>query len=260
MMKSIAAAVLTAAVLAVSGTAGSAASPVVQTGDRKPFGNGHVQSWVQRDTAGNVTAFGVSFDEAALANLGAKQTQAILPLPAAPGLPFKTATVEWNPQGHPPAHVYDVPHFDFHFYTIDEATRGSIGMAGPAAMATPAPDIVPKGFVTDGGTVPMMGKHYLAASMPEFNGGKFTTTPIYGYYNGHLAFVESMVTLDYLRAKKSTSEALPQPAKFEQAGSYPAQWSIEYDPAAARYNVAFSALAAHVAARSSAPVRQSRSR
>lgn len=244
-MKSIAAAVWTAAVLAGLGSIGSAAAPALQMGDRKPFGNGHAQSWVQRDAAGDITAFGVSFDEAALTKLGAKQDQVILPLPAATGLPFKTATIEWNPQGHPPAHVYDVPHFDFHFYTIDEATRSSIGMAGPAAKATPAPDTVPKGFITDGGTVPMMGKHYLAASMPEFSGGTFSATPIYGYYNGHLAFVESMVTLDYLTAKKSVGGALAQPARFEQPGAYPTQWSISYDAAAGRYDVAFGAVTPH---------------
>lgn len=243
--KSIVAAVLMAAVLAVGAPGVRAGDPAVQIGGRKPLGDGHAQSWIRRDPAGHVTAFGVSFDEAALKDLGAKQSQVILSLPAAQGLPFKTATIEWNPKGHPPAHVYGVPHFDFHFYTIDEATRSTIGLAGPAAKATPAPAIVPHGFITDGATVPMMGKHYVAATMPEFNHGTFTATPIYGYYDGHLAFLESMVTIDYLGAKKSVRAVLPQPAKFEQPGSYPTRWSVSYDPATARYEVAFSGLTPH---------------
>jgi hypothetical protein len=248
--KPIAAAVLAVGVLLMVGAAGAAApqpgaSSATQLGERKPLGDGYAQSWVRRDANGSVIAFGLSFDEAALNNLGLKPAEVVLALPAGANLPFKTAIVDWNPQGHPPAHVYDVPHFDFHFYTIDETTRMAIGPNGPAATATPAPDIVPAGFITDGGTVPMMGKHYLAASLPEFHGGTFTATPIYGYYDSHLVFVESMVTVTSLRAKRTLGGSLAQPARFEKPGTYPAQWSIGYDAAAHRYEVAFGALAPH---------------
>ncbi|HTJ28750.1 MAG TPA: DUF5602 domain-containing protein [Candidatus Limnocylindria bacterium] len=248
--KSITVAVLTAAGFVASGPA-QAAPPAgtpatTQLGDRKPLGDGYAQSWVRRDASGKVVAFGISFDETSLANLGEKPTEVVLALPASAELPFKTAVVDWNPQGHPPAHVYDLPHFDFHFYTIDEPTRRAIAPSGAAASATPAPDIVPVGFVTDGETVPMMGKHYIAGSVPEFHGGKFTATPIYGYYGGHLVFLESMVTVDSLSAKHAISAALPQPARFEKPGTYPAQWSIGYDATARRYEIAFGGLTPHV--------------
>jgi hypothetical protein len=245
---SIAAAVLAVVALLAEGAVGAAAAPsgassATQLGERKAFGQGYAQSWVRRDADGNVIAFGLSFDEAALGNLGEKPVEVVLALPAGANLPFRTAVVDWNPQGHPPAHVYDVPHFDFHFYTIDETTRMAIGPSGPAATATPAPDIVPTGFITDGGTVPMMGKHYLAASLPEFHGGTFTATPIYGYYDSHLVFVESMVTITSLREKRTFGGSLAQPARFEKPGAYPAQWSIGYDATAHRYEVAFGACA-----------------
>jgi len=38
---------------------------------------------------------------------------------------FKFVELDWNPGGHEPAGVYDTPHFDFHFYTIDVAQRNA---------------------------------------------------------------------------------------------------------------------------------------
>jgi hypothetical protein len=214
-------------------------------GESKPMGAGIATSWVRTDARGNATSFGVSFADDALTKLGTAPVEIALRLPAAGNLNVRTAVIDWNPHGHPPAHVYDVPHFDFHFYTIDEATRMTIGPAGPAAAATPAPDIVPAGFVTDGATVPMMGKHFISADQPEFHAGIFTATPIYGYWDGHLAFVESMITLDYLQHRPALSSALAQPASFEQRGLYPTQWSATYDAAAHRYDIAFAGLVFH---------------
>jgi hypothetical protein len=248
LFKSITVAFLAAVVFPASGAVGAAAAPAgttTQLGDRKLLGNGYAQSWVRRDAAGNAVAFGVLFDESSLTNLGQKPIEVVLALPATAGLPFKTAVVDWNPQGHPPSHVYDVPHFDFHFYTIAEPVRMRIAPSGAAASATPAPEIVPAGYVTDGGTVPMMGKHYIAHSVPEFNGGKFTATPIYGYYNGHLVFVESMVTVEHLNAKRTVRGTLAQPSRFEKPGAYPGQWSVGYDAMAHRYEVGFGQLAPH---------------
>jgi hypothetical protein len=118
----------------------------------------------------------------------------------------------------------------------------AIAPSGPAAAATPAPNLVPAGFQTDGATVPMMGMHFISGLQPEFHGGTFTATPIYGYWNGQLAFVESMITLDYLEHHPVLSSALPQPAGFEQSGLYPTQWSANYDSVAHRYDIAFSRL------------------
>lgn len=216
-----------------------------QIGERQPLGGGSVYTWVRRDAAGKVSSFGLSFDENALTNLGDKEREIPLALPAIDGAPFRTAVIDWNPHGHPPEHVYDVPHFDFHFYTIDEKSRMAIAPKGADADATPAADALPAGFVTDGDTIPMMGKHYLPRSMAEFNGGKFTATPIYGYYGGKMIFVESMVTVAYLNTKPSLAQPLPQPARFPDHGAYPSAWSVTYDAAAHRYDVAFSGLAQH---------------
>jgi hypothetical protein len=245
LIKSIAAACLASAVMAVSNgstiTASSAGAE--RAGERKPLGAGYAYSWVRSDAAGKVGSFGLSFDEKALTQLGDEEKEIALALPAVDGAPFRTAVIDWNPHGHPPAHVYDVPHFDFHFYTIGESERMAIAPKGADADAKPAAELLPAGFITDGETIPMMGKHYLSPGNPEFTGGSFTASPIFGYYGGHLIFVESMVTLAYLNGKPSLSKPLAQPARYEKNGAYPTQWSVSYDAAAHRYDVAFGGMA-----------------
>lgn len=242
--RSLTVGVLAAATLLAPATAHSLPSNDVADA-RKPLGAGMAQAWVRTGSRNVPVAFGVTFDDASLANLGDREFETALALPAAQGLPFRTVVIDWNPHGHPPAHVYDVPHFDFHFYTIDEAARMNIAPEGAAALATPDPNVVPGGFVTDGSTVPMMGKHYVSRSMPEFNGGRFTATPIYGYYDGHLAFVEAMIARSYLQDGPSLSLPLAQPMLFEHAGLYPTRWSVTHDVARRQITIAFSALAQH---------------
>lgn len=244
-IKSVAAALLVTATLAASGPATVAATQAEQIGDRKPLGAGTAYTWVRRDAQGAVSSFGLSFDEKALTNLSHEMQEISLALPTVDGAPFRTAVIDWNPHGHPPEHVYTVPHFDFHFYTIDEASRMAIAPKGEAAEAKPSADLLPAGFITDGETIPMMGKHYLSPANPEFSGGTFTATPIYGYYGGHMIFVESMVTLAYLNTKPALSQPLAQPARYEQPGAYPSQYTVAYDAANHRYDIAFEALAAH---------------
>jgi hypothetical protein len=243
--KQVAAALLVTAVMAASGSATVAAPQAEQIGDRKPLGAGTAYTWVRRDAQGAVTSFGLSLDEKALTNLSHEMQEIALALPAIDGAPFRTAVIDWNPHGHPPEHVYTVPHFDFHFYTIDEKARMAIEPKGEAADAKPSADLLPDGYITDGETIPMMGKHYLSPANPEFRGGTFTATPIYGYYGGHLIFVESMVTLDYLNSKPALSQPLAQPARYETPGAYPSQYTVAYDAAKHRYDIAFGALAAH---------------
>ncbi len=236
---------LVAALLAatiVPSTPVDAASSAIDVGAKHPLGAGHAWSWVRRNAQNAPVAFGLSFDEDALRGLGEKDQEIVLPLPSGIGLAYRTAVINWNAHGHPPAHVYDVPHLDFHFYTIDEATRIAIAPVGSRAKATPAAADVPAGFITDGATVPMMGKHYIPASAPEFHGGRFTATPIYGYYGGQPIFLESMVTLTALRGYVQYGAALPQPARQVIRGAHPTRWSVRHNAAAHRYDIAFEGL------------------
>lgn len=220
-------------------TAAATGNVQMLDGERKPLGAGSAYSWVKLNADGQPQSIGITFTDDALAKLPQKDTELALALPSADGLAFKTAVIDWNPQGHPPPHVYDVPHFDFHFYVIDEATRMAIGSKGDPA---PKPDttLVPAGFITDGETVPAMGMHYVPQSAPEFHGKPFTQVPIYGYANGKLAFVEAMVTRAYLLDEQSVDAVLDQPAKYEASGYYPTRYAVSHDATRHEYTVELS--------------------
>ncbi|MEP6495442.1 MAG: hypothetical protein ABJF01_22335 [bacterium] len=55
---------------------------------------------------------------------------------------FDHVVLDWNPAGHEPEHVYTLPHFDFHFYSVSEAEQMKIMPDAPnfAAGAALLPD------------------------------------------------------------------------------------------------------------------------
>ncbi len=118
--------------------------------------------------------------------------------------------IDWHPHGHEPKGVYDVPHFDAHFYVIDKSERDAIAFGAPGTVAKPDSAIVPEGYVTDGTVVPMMGMHFVPGSAPEFHGKPFMCTQIWGYNKGHLAFVEAMFSLQFINGKGAFEQPIAQ--------------------------------------------------
>jgi hypothetical protein len=144
--------------------------------------------------------------------------------PKANGLPFKHVWLNWNPDGHEPQGVYTKPHFDVHFYLVDVEERETFTDTVKLDASLPA-DYVPANHL---GVHPMqaMGKHYVDLKSPELSGTPFTQTYIYGSYDSRLAFLEPMITLDFLKTTASFERSLPQPAKFQNAGYYPTKMRI----------------------------------
>jgi hypothetical protein len=124
-----------------------------------------------------------------------------LPLPEKVKLlPVRHVTLDWNPAGHAPDDVYDKPHFDLHFYFISEKTRHRITCReADAAVCTraPSPGEIPEDYDPTPAGEPRMGWHWVDLLATEFNGGKFTRTYIYGYYNGMMIFTEPMMARGY---------------------------------------------------------------
>jgi hypothetical protein len=93
-----------------------------------PIGKGVVRAWVSENINGEPVSVGVNLSEKALENLPTVPSQYVLILPKNKGKNFYThVLLDWNPQGHIPEHVYDVPHFDMHFYTVPNEDRLAIG-------------------------------------------------------------------------------------------------------------------------------------
>jgi hypothetical protein len=156
-----------------------------------------------------------------------------LPMPVTgPKTGYSEVMIDWNPHGHPPPHVYTVPHFDFHFYGIDKAAVQRISFKGPTDPATKVsdPKLVPAGYKVFAETaVNQMGVHAIDTAAPEFHGKPFTATFIYGYYKGRLIFLEPMVTRSFLQTKPNFYGPVKIPAKYSRPGYYPTSYSVKYD-------------------------------
>jgi len=205
-------------------------------------GNGSAYTWVLQDGQGNLLAIGINLTEQALAGLPAEDTEFVLPLPRqAKATPFAHVVLNWNPHGHIPPGIYDVPHFDFHFYIITPAQRAQITGTGEdlaRAMTMPAPESIPEGYIGPEGTVePRMGWHWVNPASPEFHGQPFTQTFIYGFYNGQMAFIEPMVTTAFLMSKPFVSRVIALPAAYPTHAYYPTGYAVLYDPSYREYTV-----------------------
>jgi hypothetical protein len=138
--------------------------------------------------------------------------------------PFQFIMLNWNPDGHEPATIYDLPHFDMHFY-MTPASDVMNYMDMTKIENAPGQDYIPANHVP-GAPVPMMGKHWVDVTSPEFHGQTFTQTFIYGSYDGKVVFYEPMITLDFLKNTTNFERPIPQPAKFQTAGYYPTKMRV----------------------------------
>ena len=252
-------------------------------------GNGRARTYVSIDQrhGGAPIEVGVALDEAALDGLPAPMQMPMPPggdphehldthiydlaMPAQNATPYRFVELDWNPGGHEPPGIYDIPHFDFHFYTVTPAVRNAIDpvalgeaafMAGSAnlppeaerapsflALAAPGQPIV---------AVPRMGTHWVDVRTPELQGmlgnpagyRPFTTTFLRGSWDGDFIFDEPMVTRAFILGRKAAMAPaqrdsvmpLPTPAQVRTGGYYPAAYRVTYDALAKEYRIALTQL------------------
>ncbi len=214
-------------------------------GQTTRLGGGSIKSWVKLNEAGKPASVGLTFGEAALTNLPKEANQTVLTLPNnVEGLPFNHISVDWNPQGHEPAGIYDKPHFDLHFYMISQEVRGTIKPNDPNVAKQPAPAVIPTDYISPApDVVPNMGVHWIDRTTPELNGKPFTSTLIYGFNAGNMAFIEPMITKAFFESKPNLSQDLKQPAVYPKNGQYyPVKYSVKYDEISKEYTVALEGL------------------
>jgi Domain of unknown function (DUF5602) len=266
----------------------AAPATVRQYGAAQKVGNGVVRAYVLLDAKDRSTPIevGVAMSEAAMEGLPAaaaahgdhasmqamQMNMYLLDMPAQNPTPYRFVQFDWNPAGHEPAGVYDLPHFDFHFYTVERDVRAGIlptdAQYAQKAASFPGQDFRAP-FYVDMATaakapaaavaVPQMGLHWLDVRSPELQGlaghpeayKPFTTTFIYGSWNGQFIFDEPMITRAYIAAKHDATdpavrdELIPVPtaAHYAPAGFYPSAYRITWDPQAKEYRVALAQLA-----------------
>jgi hypothetical protein len=163
---------------------------------------------------------------------------------------FKSASlvqniaIDWNPMGHEPQDVYDVPHFDFHFYFISKEQVQAIDCSD----RTPVPknlileDYVLPPLDAPGACVPKMGYH----AMPLKDLGPdqiFDQTPIYGYYGGDLIFFEPMISHAYLESRQPVEQRILYPDAFVatvQNKFVPTDFYLKFDSSSQTYRLTLS--------------------
>lgn len=214
-------------------------------GPENTLGNGKVRSWISVNKEnGMPVEIGIEITARAFTGLpdadpGVELPVYIVPLhlKAKQLTPFDHIGLNWNPHGHQPEHVFDVPHFDIHFYMISVEEQMAIPEWSPATDAAfnsyPPLGYLPADYGTPPGPAtaePQMGKHWAPNNLPDFL--PFSKILIYGTYNSKLIFVEPMVTLEYFLSKPENNPILySQPDFFEKAGNYPTKYSVYYDAA-----------------------------
>jgi hypothetical protein len=224
----------------------------IESGPKQKLGDGLVWSWARCNEKGEPITIGIAFTEAALKNLPTTgdrgmaccQNETLLQLPSSLGLaPFTHIALNWNPFGHAPDGVYDKPHFDFHFYMMDESTRQKIAADDANFAKAPPAECVPAGHIPTPGVM-KMGVHWVDPTSPELNGKTFTKTFLYGAYAGKVSFIEPMITKAYLESHPNTVDPIKQPKAYP-AGVFPTAYSIQYHREEGLYTIALEGLTRH---------------
>jgi Domain of unknown function (DUF5602) len=215
-----------------------AATPTEFYGDVVTLGGGTAKTYYRTDASGNPEEIGIAISEAAMNALPKSSTENSIPLPAEAQAktPFKFVLLDWNHAGHEPAKVYDLPHFDVHFYITTDAERLKINPSDATAAATPADGYLPQPTVP-GGVVPQMGNHWIDVTSPELNGAKFTNTFIYGSAYGKVIFYEPMITPEFMKSSPHSHNAIKQPQKYPSAGYFPSEYCVKFNADAKQYEI-----------------------
>lgn len=170
-------------------------NPTFQRGESTSVTGAAADVWTFATTnrAGKPTHLGIWLTSDAFEHLTSQSAGQHLHLdfPAIDGLDYTFAGIDWNPAGHPPDDVWGLPHFDFHYYLIDEPAIDAIDTPSPLPFMGVATYDLPEAFWPENYVyedprfiVKRMGEHIYDETSPEWNPSvPFTHTYIYGVYD-----------------------------------------------------------------------------
>ncbi len=216
-------------------------------GEDIAVGKGTAQSFIIMNSNGDPERIGFTFTASTLQDLPMHGAMYEIPVPKGNNTMVDHISFDYNAHGHEPPGIYDVPHFDIHFYNISKAERAVIKSNTPEMELLPPPEYVPIDYAAIPGGDPNMGKHWTDTTGAEFHGKPFDKTFIYGSYNGMFIFHEAMVALSYLKTKPNISVPVKQQRKVQVGGYYPTNFSISFDESKQLYTVSMDALQRRIA-------------
>ena len=251
------------------------------------IGDGLARTFLTKTKLGEITQLGIEISADGLNNLPGEDSDGVWDikdtngnvtrpccgheyiLPLVDGIentPFKQVVLNWNPHGHAPADIFDLPHFDFHFYTISEAERFSITaplesdrctvtgadnvvqvalvscenyLKGTKALAD---ELMPPNYTDLAVIEPGMGNHLIDLTSPVFVGERFSHTWIWGAWDGDIAYYEPMITLEFLESLKQEAlgeecKAVSMPEAISKPGLYPTTYCMRYASESDMYRI-----------------------
>jgi hypothetical protein len=197
-------------------------------GDTVTLGTGFAFTWVETDAQNTPVRIGISLSQSAITNPVPGGKIINFPATASDSL-FKHTLFGYAPSGHGPTGVYNVPHYDFHFYMITSQERETIPQETDNVPIPPA--FMPERFVPIEGffSVFQMGVHFVDSLADELHGSPFDETLIYGFYQAKMIFIEPMITIDFLLTQPDTLIPIVQPAAYQKTAYYPESYVIRYN-------------------------------
>jgi hypothetical protein len=239
--------------------------------NRLALGDGFVQTVYRRAPNGSPQMIGVTISERAMQTLPTKPRhdantcfdlngndeidpiaecagghERVLWFPRIHGLPFQWMMFNWQPTGHGPPHVFDVPHIDLHYFIQDYEARNLI-RTGPCGLLVNCKDFarsqlpVPDPFRPDGfgapGAAGRMGNHIADTQAPPFTPGPLTQAFAYGTYDAHISFWEPVIAESWLTGEKPQNSCLTirWAPEVELSAYYPHRACASYRRAEADY-------------------------
>lgn len=231
----------------------AAAAQGIAYGPEVPLGASTVRAFAETDAAGRAVRIGVEMTETAVTSLADEMVFVTVPLPEpAVEAGYDHVSLDWMPHGHDPEGLFNVPHFDVHFYMTSEAERLAIDPSDPLFMDKaanrPSADLMPATFVPPPGPepIPAMGEHWIDATDPVLSGQPFEAVLIYGAWDGEVTFVEPMVTREALLSRRDLGGSLDLPERVAEPVSLPTAWQVSYDAATEVYRVSIDDLVSRV--------------
>ncbi|WP_227380490.1 hypothetical protein [Haladaptatus halobius] len=210
------------------------------------LGNGEIRTFVTRRERilrkDRPTLVGIWFSTDALSDLPPDHTEDLIDFPATDITPFTFAQINWNPHGHAPDGIYNIPHFDFHYYLTNRSILNQIdlgsceGVESPVSCETyerateqlPSKEM-PPGYNDVEAVEPRMGNHLIDPTALEFQGTRFAHTFIWGAFDGRLIFFEPMITKEFFEQRnEEVRTSIVTPETFPEAGWYPTTYVIRY--------------------------------
>lgn len=216
-------------------------------GDEVSIGSGTARSFIAVNRDGDPQQIGFTFTASVLEQLPMHSAMFEIPVPKGNNTMVDHISFDFNAHGHEPPGVYDVPHFDIHFYNISKSERAAIQQNTKEMELLPSDEYVPIDYAPIPGGDPNMGKHWTDTTGNEFHGKPFDKTFIYGSYNGRFIFHEAMIALSYLQTKPNVSMEIKQQRKVQTGGYYPSSFSISFDEQKQLYTVSMDNLQRRVA-------------